>query len=134
MPMQLANGALLQVLLRGCDVVALRQIIVDLFTDPATGVDSGLCVGEAPLEVWHGAGIGTLLAQVRGILDIHLAIGATYKESASMSTLRDAVTHTQNRSAFSLTIDWLTIGERSRSLALDYTSQGCRREEHAGHA
>lgn len=44
MPMQLANGALLQVLLRGCYVVALRQIIVDLLANPATGKDSGLRV------------------------------------------------------------------------------------------
>jgi len=36
MPVQLAYGALLQVLLCGCDVVALRQIIVDLLADPAT--------------------------------------------------------------------------------------------------
>lgn len=64
MPMQLANGALLQVLLCGCDVVALRQIIVNLLADPATGKDSGLRVREAPFEVRYGAGIGALLAQV----------------------------------------------------------------------
>lgn len=64
MPVKFTNSAFLQVLLCGCDVVALRQIIVDLLTDPATGEDSGLRVGKAPLEVWHGARIGALLTQV----------------------------------------------------------------------
>lgn len=55
MPVQLVNGALLQVLLCSCNIVALRQIIVDLLAVPATREDSGFRVGKSPFEVWHGA-------------------------------------------------------------------------------
>jgi hypothetical protein len=42
MPMKLTNGALLQVLLRSRNVMALRQVLHDLLTNPASREDLSL--------------------------------------------------------------------------------------------
>lgn len=64
MPVQFTDGALLQMLLSSGDVVADRQVIVDLFADPSTRIDLSFGIAKAPLEIWDGAGVGALLAQV----------------------------------------------------------------------
>jgi hypothetical protein len=50
------------VLLRASDVVAGGQVGDDLFADPAAGELAGFGVGEAPFEVFDGAGVGGFLA------------------------------------------------------------------------
>jgi hypothetical protein len=49
MPVELTNCTLLQVLLGTGDVVALRQILDDLLTNPTAGEEACLRVGETPL-------------------------------------------------------------------------------------
>jgi hypothetical protein len=51
MPVELTERALFQVLLSCCDVRAGRDIGHDLLTSPATVVNLGLGVGEAPFQV-----------------------------------------------------------------------------------
>jgi hypothetical protein len=63
-PVQFTNSALLQMLLSSGDVVADRQVVVDLFADPSTWIDSGFGITKAPLEIGYSAGVGALLAQV----------------------------------------------------------------------
>ena len=77
MPMQLPNRTLLQMLLGSCDVVTSREVIVDLFADPSTRIDSRFGVTETPLQVWDGAGVGALFAQVGWVGDVDLAVGST---------------------------------------------------------
>lgn len=69
-------------LLRCCNIVALRQVIVDLLAYPAAWVDSSPRIREAPLEVRHGAGISALLTQVRRIVEVYLVICSTRAVSA----------------------------------------------------
>lgn len=72
--MQLSDGTLLQVLLRGRNVMALRQILDDLGACPAARKYACLRERKAPFEVWHGAGISALLAQAVRILEIDLVV------------------------------------------------------------
>jgi hypothetical protein len=51
MPVELTERAPFQVLLSCCDVRAGRDIGHDLLTSPATVVNLGLGVGEAPFQV-----------------------------------------------------------------------------------
>lgn len=76
MPMQLANRSLLQVLLRGGDVVTCRQVRDDLFADPTSSKNSRLGVGEAPLEIRDYAIVGTLSTKVVRVLQIDLLVRA----------------------------------------------------------
>lgn len=55
MPVQFTNGALLQMLLSRCDIMACWKIIVDLLSDPPTRKDLGLGVAKAPLQVGNGS-------------------------------------------------------------------------------
>lgn len=55
MPMQLPNSALLQMLLSGCNIMASRQIIINLFAHPASRINSSFGVSKAPFQVGNGA-------------------------------------------------------------------------------
>lgn len=74
--MSLPDGPLLEVLLGGSDVVALRQVLHDLLADPAAVEDAHLGVGEAPLQVGHDAVVRWLLAEIVGVLQVELLVGA----------------------------------------------------------
>lgn len=76
--MQLPNRALLQMLLRGRDVMTGGQIIVNLLAHPASRIDARLGVTKAPFEVRDGAGISGLLTQVGRVGKVDLAVGASY--------------------------------------------------------
>lgn len=76
MPMQLANRSLLQVLLRGGDVVTCRQVRDDLLTDPASSKNSRLRVREAPLEIRDYAIVGALSTKVVRVLQVDLLVRA----------------------------------------------------------
>lgn len=76
--MKLANGTLLQMLLRACNVVTCGQVRNDLLADPTTLEDARLGVGEAPFQVGHRAGVGRLLSEVVWVLHIQRMVGAAY--------------------------------------------------------
>lgn len=76
MPVKFTDRALGQVLLRAGYVVARGQIGDDLLADPAALEDARLGVGEAPFQVGHDAGVGRLLTQVVGVLQVELLVGA----------------------------------------------------------
>lgn len=78
MPVKLANGTLLQMLLCAGNVVTGRQISNDLLAHPTTLEDARLGVGEAPFQVGHRAGVGRLLSEVVWVLDIQRMVGAAY--------------------------------------------------------
>lgn len=82
MPVKLADRALAQVLLRAGNVVARGQVGDDLLAHPAAFEDARLGVGEAPFQVGHGAGVGRLLAQVVGVLQVERLVGAACVQSA----------------------------------------------------
>ena len=75
MPVKLAQGALLEVQLGGGEVVALGQIGNDLLADPATVVDVGLALAEAPLQALDVATISGLTAEVVGVLQVEGEVG-----------------------------------------------------------
>jgi hypothetical protein len=60
--MHFADGVLGQVLLGSRDVLAGWEIGNDLLSHPAARELAGFGVGEAPFEVFNGAGVGGLLA------------------------------------------------------------------------
>ena len=73
-PVELAQGPLGQVLLRGGDVVTLRQVLEDLLAQPAAGEDLGLGVGEPLLQVRHDAVVGLLRGEVGGVLFVDVFV------------------------------------------------------------
>ena len=78
MPMKLTNGALLQVLLSSSNVMALRQVLHDLLTNPTSREDLGLRVREPPLKIWNCSSICGLLAKIVRVVEVDLMIGSTY--------------------------------------------------------
>lgn len=78
MPVKLANGALLEVQLGTSDVVALGQIGDDLLADPATIVDVGLALAEAPFQALDAATVGGLATEIVGVLEVNGVVGATW--------------------------------------------------------
>lgn len=76
MPVKLADRALLQVLLRGCDVAAAGQVRDDGLTHPAALQDPCSRIREAPFQVRNHAVVGALLAEVVGVLEVYLVIRA----------------------------------------------------------
>lgn len=77
MPVKLPNSSFAQVLLRASNVLAGGEILYDLLPHPATVEETGLGVGETPLEVRHDAIVGRLLTQVVRVLKVELLVGAT---------------------------------------------------------
>lgn len=75
--MEFTNSALDQVLLGTRDVVARGEILNDLLTDPTALQETSLGIGEAPLEVGNNTVVGRLTAEVIGVLEIKLLVGAT---------------------------------------------------------
>ena len=73
-PVELADGTLLQMLLGGRDVVAGGEIGDDLLPDPAAVEQPGLGVGEAPLQVGNDAVVGALRPEVVGVLQVDLLV------------------------------------------------------------
>lgn len=69
-PVQFADGALLQMLLSTSNVVAGRKISDDLLANPAALEDFGLGVGEAPFQIRYRAGVGGLLPKVVRVLQV----------------------------------------------------------------
>lgn len=54
MPMQLTNRSLLEMLLSSRNVLTSREVIDDLFANPAARIDLGFGVAEAPFKVRYG--------------------------------------------------------------------------------
>jgi hypothetical protein len=77
MPMEFSSATLLQVLLGTRDIMTLRKIRDNLFSDPATGEDVGLGVGEGPFQIGHISVVCVLLAQVIRVLQVKGLVGAT---------------------------------------------------------
>jgi hypothetical protein len=76
--MQLANRALLQVLLRGRNVAAAGQVSNDGLAHPAALQDPCPRVREAPFQVRNHAVVGALLTEVIGVLEVYLVVRAAY--------------------------------------------------------
>lgn len=68
--MQLADSALLQMLLGTCNIMALGQVLNDLLPRPAAWEQPGLRLGKAPLDIGHKAIIGTGGSELVWILNI----------------------------------------------------------------
>lgn len=75
--MQLANSTLLQVLLGTSNVMALWQVLDNLFSGPTSGEQSCLGLGETPLHIGHESIIGARGAELVGVLDIENFVGTT---------------------------------------------------------
>lgn len=80
--MQLTNCAFFQMLLRGCNVMALWQILDHLLSNPTARKDLGLGIGEAPLQIGYGARVGALLSEVGRVGQINLVICSTCATSS----------------------------------------------------
>lgn len=78
MPVQFAQGALLEVQLGTGNVVALGQIGDDLLANPSTVVDVGLALAEAPFQALNATTIGGLATQVIRVLQVKCMVGATW--------------------------------------------------------
>jgi len=83
-PVELADGAFLQVLLGGGNVMALRQVLDDLLAQPAAIEQPCLGVGESPLQVWDDAVVGALPAEVVRILLVYVLVRTAF-ERVSLS-------------------------------------------------
>lgn len=75
MPVQLADSALLQVLLSASNIGALREILNNLLSRPTTRKQLCLRLGETPFDVGNKAVVGLSCAQLVGILEVHGLIG-----------------------------------------------------------
>lgn len=82
MPVQLADRPLAQVLLRGGDVAAGRQVGDDLLARPAAVAELDVRVGEAPLQVRHHAVVGRCRTQVARVVQVDLLVGAAQQRPA----------------------------------------------------
>lgn len=72
--MELAQSALVQVLLGSRDIVVLGKVLYDLLAKPAALEYAGLGVGEPPLQVGHVAIVGRLLSEVRRVLLVDVLV------------------------------------------------------------
>jgi hypothetical protein len=59
------------------NVVALRKVLDNLLTDPATIQEASLGVREAPFEIGDIAIVARLPAQIVRVLEVQFMIGAT---------------------------------------------------------
>lgn len=76
MPVQFTNSAFLQVLLSTSNIGALRKILNDLLSRPATWKQLSLRLGETPLDVGNEAVISLGRAKLVGVLEIHGLVGS----------------------------------------------------------
>lgn len=74
--MQLPNSTLLQMLLSSRDVMALRKVLNDLFSRPATWKKSCLGIGKTPFDVGNEAIVGARGTEVVRVLKIQGSIGS----------------------------------------------------------
>lgn len=80
-PVQLSGRALLEMLLSGSNVVALRQILDDLLSDPTAVQQASLGVREAPLEIGNNTRVGRLATQVVRVLQVSSWVGSTWDQT-----------------------------------------------------
>jgi hypothetical protein len=88
MPVQLPDCALLQMLLCSRNVVARREIIINLFAHPSTWINPCFRVAEAPFEVWHSARIGGLLSEVGWVGEVNCAVSSTCAFISTRSSVK----------------------------------------------
>lgn len=80
-PVELSGRALLEMLLSGSNVVALRQILDDLLSDPTAVQQASLGVGEAPLQIGNNTRVGGLATQVVRVLQVSSWVGSTWDQA-----------------------------------------------------
>lgn len=76
MPVQLPNSTLLQMLLGPRNVMALREVLNDLFSRPATWKKSCLGIRKTPFDVGNKAIVSTRGTEVVRVLKIQGFIGS----------------------------------------------------------
>ena len=89
MPVQLPNGALLQMLLGPGDVMTLGKILDKLLSGPATREESCLRVRETPLNIGNEAIVGARGTEGIRILKIQGLVGSACREVVSMNATHD---------------------------------------------
>lgn len=77
MPVQLSDGTLLEVLLGAGDVLAGGEVGDDLLAHPAAIEQTGVGVGEGPLQIHDDTRVGGFLAEVGRVGQVQSSIGAT---------------------------------------------------------
>ena len=76
--MKLAYCALGEMLLRGRDVVALRQVLNDLLAEPSSLEEPRFGVGEPPLQIGDNSSICRLLAEVVRVGNVDLPVCSSW--------------------------------------------------------
>lgn len=76
--MQLADSALLQMLLGTCNVMTLGQVLNNLFPRPAAWEQPSLRLRKTPLVIGHKAIIGTGSPELVWVLKVEGFICSTY--------------------------------------------------------
>lgn len=112
-PVKLTHSTLGQVLLSSGNVVTRRQISDDLLTNPSTVQDTGLGVGETPLEVGNDTLISGLLTKAVGVLEVNLLVGSAYLQQKLARDVDEAFVSSQT-----LTKDGGTLSISADGLAL----------------
>lgn len=79
--MKLASSTLFQMLLSSRNVMALRQVLNDLFSDPTAIEDLGFRIGEPPLQVRYDTSVSALFTEVGRVVDVNLVVGTTWAVS-----------------------------------------------------
>lgn len=77
MPVQLTDSPLLQMLLGTGDVMALRQILNDLFTGPAAVEQLCLTLREAPFHIGDEAVVSAWGAELIWVLQVDGLVGSS---------------------------------------------------------
>lgn len=134
-PVEFSDCALLQVLLCAGYIVTLRQILNNLLSHPTTLEDSGLRVGEAPLQVWNNSIVCRLPAQVVGVLQVKLMVGATWATVRLMERSSSTACNklTADRTSLASLADWETLGKLVFISALQSRRSQCRGGEVRGY-
>lgn len=77
MPMQLAIGTLLQMLLGTRNIMAGWQIRDDLLSGPTTIEKSRSGITETPSQIWDEATVRALSSEIVGLLEVKLVVCST---------------------------------------------------------
>ena len=107
--MELSRCAFLKMLLSARNVCAGWKVCHELLAHPTAVQDSGLRVGERPLQIGYLSCIGGLSSQVVRVLQIDLSVGSTCPKLVIELLAALILLCTENWTAFSIGTDWLAL-------------------------
>lgn len=127
-PVKLADATFVEVLLRGRDVVTLRQVLDHLLAEPTAVEQSDFGVRKAPLEVRDDAIVSGLAAEIILVVNIDLLVSTAWNRGVSSRIHhiknQASLRHTEQRSALSSAVVGLSFVKLGACPAVEGSAQG----------